>query len=173
MYLSPVLFVFFNLFQVGVAPNIAERNPWSVEETTSFYERFHPSEFEPVMRDRVKSLLHEFEQVSLLLENNCLCISSLSHKLAIKCRENILRAGVLLRHVQSNDIWNEKYIEMIRWIHEFRKEIGGTFWDKHLIVEMQSLLHQMHYELQRPWNRNLLMMLAHRWQEMPEFFSSN
>jgi hypothetical protein len=166
MYILSTLVALFYLFQAGVAPNIAERNPWNVEESTSFYERFHPSEYEPVMRTRVRSLLQEFEQVAILLETNCLPSPSLT--LGSECRRSILRGGVLLRHMQSDD---NRCIDMVQLIHEFRKEIGQIcWWDDKMIIEMRNLLHQMHYELQRPWNRNSLMTLAHRWQEMPGIF---
>jgi hypothetical protein len=163
----PILAALITLLKGAVAPNIAESNPWNVEESTAYYERFHPSEFEPVMRNHVRVLLQEFEQVAFLLESKCLASPPLDEE----CRQSILRGGVLLRHIHNT---GKRCTEMVRLIHEFRKDIGRVcYWDDHLIVEMQNLLHQMHYDLQRPKNRDTLMILAQSWQRMPRIFRSD
>ncbi|RYE23145.1 MAG: hypothetical protein EOP45_07225 [Sphingobacteriaceae bacterium] len=172
-FLSITLFTFSDN---AIALDCAEANPWNLDDVTSFSERFHPSEFDEDVRNQVRLFLLEFAEVALNLKLNCYneCIES-------KCRKTVLRGGVILRHVVRHcgvytgrpSVYSGPFMhDVLEQIDTFRNHIASEFIPSEEAENMINVLHNTHYELQRPQDRDRLVLLAQNWHRIPRLFIS-
>jgi len=163
--------------KLAVAPNCAEYNPWNSEDVTSFYERFQSSEFSEKLRDQIRDLLGEFRYVATAMEESCLCDSTPCTR--TECRKSVLRGGVLLRHIERERVAESllqidslfHFDQVLDQIDTLRKHIACTDFPES--QTMINILHNTHYEIQRPARRKMLIKLAESWCQMPRMFDSD